>query len=137
MFWTEWGDKMIPEEGNTLIQKIASELKPSLTFSLDGGMLDGLAAVRQAVYLVLNTERYDFLIFSWNYGIEMKNLIGREKEYVYPELRRSITEALLQDDRIKEVTNFEFSNKKEKIAVSFTVHSIFGDFSAEKEGIAG
>lgn len=126
---------MIPEEGNTLIQKIATESEPSHTFRLGGGMIDGLDAVRQAVYLVLNTERYDFLIFSWNYGIEMKNLIGREKEYVYPEARRRITEALMQDDRIKAVTNFQFSNKKGKIAVSFTVHCIFGDFSAEKEVI--
>ena len=64
MFWTEWGDKMVPEEGNALIQKIESGPEPSRTFSLSGGMIDGLEAVRQAVYLVLNTERYDFLIFS-------------------------------------------------------------------------
>ena len=126
---------MLPETNN--VHSITAGLEPSLTFSLSGGMIDGLAAVRQAVYLILNTERYDFLIFSWDYGIEMNSLIGREKEYVYPEVRRRITEALMQDDRIKEVTNFEFTNKKGKIAVSFTVHCIFGDFSAEKEVIAG
>ncbi len=108
-----------------------------MTFGLTGGKIDQIEAVKQAVYLILNTERYEFLIFSWNYGAEMKDLIGREKEYVCPEIKHRITEALTQDDRIREVTDFKFTKEKGKMIVSFMVHSIFGDFPGEKEVIAG
>lgn len=64
--------------------------------------------MKQTIYCILNTERFEHLIYSWNYGIELKNLIGESSTYVVPELQRVITEALLQDDRIEEVNNFNF-----------------------------
>ena len=45
---------------------------------------------------------------------------------------RRVKEALLQDDRIIEVDNFEFDfPKRGVVAVSFTVHTIFGDLEEE------
>lgn len=58
----------------------------------------------------MNTERYQYLIYSWNYGIELSDLYGQPIPYVYAEIQRRITEALLSDDRISNVTNFNFSN---------------------------
>ena len=75
--------------------------RPGKTFCLDGpGMIDGKEAVRQAIYLILNTERYAWLIHSWNYGVELHSLIGQDPDFCIPEIERCVREALLQDDRI-------------------------------------
>lgn len=97
------------------------------------GRADGIQAMRQAVYLILSVERYEWLIHSWNYGVELRDLYGQPVNYCIPEIERRITEALMQDDRIKGVENFEFSTDRGKITATFTVKTIFGDVPAEKE----
>lgn len=95
------------------------------------GVCDGLEAIKQAVYLILNTERYDYVIYSDNYGVELNDLIGEPIPYVLPELKRRIEEALTQDDRITSVDAFDFVINKDKVHCTFTVHSIFGNFENE------
>lgn len=98
------------------------------------GRTDGLEAVKQAVYKIIMTERYQYLMYSWNYGIELLDLIGEPVTYVCPELKRRITEALLCDDRIESVDHFTFDlPRKGVVHVAFTVHSVFGDVLAERE----
>src|SRR5690606_34663156 len=89
-------------------------------------------AMIQAIYLILNIERYDHLIYSWNYGIELKDLFGQPTFYVMAELERRITEALLADSRIMAVDNFEITREGKKVHAKFTVHTIFGDVEGEK-----
>ena len=96
------------------------------------GTIDQIQAVEQAVHLILNTERYQWLIFSWNYGVELKDLIGKDPEYCIPEIERRIREALLQDDRITAVENFQFELKKRQVLTTFTVISIFGNINVGK-----
>ena len=92
------------------------------------GKTDEREAVQQAVYKILNTERYTYPIYSWNYGIELVDLFGQPIPWVYPELERRITEALVWDDRITSVTEFEFDSVKNEVHASFTVNTIFGSF---------
>lgn len=92
------------------------------------GKTDEIDAVKQAVYKILNTERYTYPIYSWNYGIELVDLFGQPIPWVYPELERRITEALVWDDRINSVTDFEFENVKNEVHASFTVNTIFGSY---------
>ena len=112
--------------------------QPSHTFFLDidnnvsFGYTDGREAVKQAIYLVLETERYQHAIFSRNYGAELRDLIGQPIDYVLPELRRRITEALLQDTRIRQVEDFEFEVKKGVVTAAFTAMTVFGPIQFEK-----
>lgn len=92
------------------------------------GKTDELEAVQQAVYKILNTERYTYPIYSWNYGIELVDLFGQPIPWVYPELERRITEALVWDDRIDSVTDFEFENVKNEVRANFTVNTIYGSY---------
>ena len=97
------------------------------------GHCDDYEAMIQAVYKILNTERYEHIIYSWDYGIELYNLFGKPTDYVCLELQRRISEALLQDDRITSVTDFEFDTSIRKtVQVKFTVHTIYGDIESEK-----
>ena len=97
------------------------------------GFCDELEAMKQVVFKILNTERYQYIIYSWNYGIELLDLYGEPVTYVCPELERRITEALVQDDRIESVDSFVFDVlEKRTVKVTFTVHTIFGGIEAEK-----
>lgn len=130
---------MIPQVTQTALSEISFERYPSLTYALNletnriHGKTDGLEAVRQAVYLILCTERYQYLIYSWNYGAELAQLIGQPIALVLPEIERRVKEALTQDDRITAVDNFDFEVNRNKVHCSFTVHSIFGETQAETE----
>lgn len=92
-----------------------------------------LEAIRQAAILILSTERYEFNIYSNQFGAEFVDLFGESQPYAMSEIKRRITEALMQDDRITSVTNFEFTRTKRGIHVTFTVHADVGQFNAETE----
>lgn len=97
------------------------------------GFVDDLEALKQAVYKVLATEQYEYPIYSFNYGIAWKELIGEEQPYIRAEMKRMIQEALLRDDRVREVDGFEFSFQGDICQCSFHVSSIYGDIEIETE----
>jgi len=129
---------MIPAVNDDLQSDFEFEEEPSRTYKMNltestiAGYVDEREAMVQAIYLILNIERYEYLIYSWDYGIELTDLFGQPIPFVLPELKRRITEALLQDTRITGVDNFSFEVKKGKVHASFTVNTIFGDIDAEK-----
>lgn len=98
------------------------------------GTCDGLEAVKQAVFKILNTERYKYPIYSRNYGVELEHVFGKPLSYAVPEIERVIKEALIQDDRITDVKDFSFEfPRKDTVAVQFTVVSVFGSCKEMKE----
>lgn len=97
------------------------------------GFVDNVEALRQAIYKILSTEQFEYSIYSFNYGIAWKDLVGEEPPYVRAELKRMIQEALLQDDRVLEVDGFEFSFSGDACQCSFNVSSIYGDMKIETE----
>lgn len=131
---------MIPSATAFLEQDFEITEQPTHTYKMNlesnliRGYTDGQEAMKQAIYKILLTERYQYIMYSWNYGIETLDLYGEPVSYVCPELERRISEALLWDERIKSVTDFEFDiSKKGVVHVSFTAHTIFGDVQAERE----
>lgn len=97
------------------------------------GFVDGLEALKQAIYKVLNTERYEYPIYSFNYGIELESLIGKDRAYVQIELKRRIRECLLRDERITEVDDFRFTIAGDAMLCAFGVHSVYGVLELQKE----
>ncbi|KUF36720.1 MULTISPECIES: DUF2634 domain-containing protein [unclassified Lysinibacillus] len=131
---------MIPQVINDgLAFDFEEEIEPSNTFKINNeldrcyGTVDELEALKQAIFLMLNIERYNHLIYSWNTGFETNDLIGQPTVYVASEVKRRIQEALLQDDRITEVDTFEVTTNKNKVHIQYTAHTIFGEITAEKE----
>lgn len=130
---------MIPSTAFTE-QDFEIEEQSSKTYKMDiesnhiRGYTNGIEAVKQAVYKILNTERYQYIMYSWDYGTELLDLYGQPVSYVCPELERRITEALTWDDRIDDVSDFEFDTSVKGIVhVSFVVHTVYGNIEAEKE----
>ena len=110
---------------------------PSLTFRIRGGRiegeLDGLEAVHQSIALILTTERFQWSIFSSDYGVELEELIGeRRPAYVGADIERRITEALLEDDRVTEVKDFALAFEGEAARVTLTAVTDFGELPVER-----
>lgn len=97
------------------------------------GFIDNKEALQQAIYKLLNTEKYEYPVYGFDYGIEFQNLIGTDPVYVRIELKRRIKECLLRDDRIHSVDNFSFTNTDNIITCTFDVRSIFGNTTITKE----
>lgn len=97
------------------------------------GTVSEREAVAQACYKAINTERYRYVIYSWNYGIELKDLFGKPVSYVFAVLPDRIKDCLMQDDRVESVDSFQLSHDgKGSVLCKFIVHSIFGDIDMEK-----
>lgn len=128
---------MIPDSGTILKNDFKISEIPSKTYRIDSGCIagtaDGLEAVKQAVFCILNTERFDWEVYSWNYGMECKTLFGRNPGVVKSKLKKRITEALMQDDRITSIDAFSFSMYGRRMYVSFCVHTRFGIMEAGTE----
>lgn len=121
-------------------------LQPNKTYQMQieeeriqSTLSERLAAVEQAAYKILNTERYAHVIYSWNYGVELADLFGKPIPYVLSEIPRRVREALVQDDRINDVTDFDISyvrdnaqGRRGDVLVRFNVRSIYGDIAMEK-----
>lgn len=97
------------------------------------GYIDDINSVKQAVYLILNTERYKYPIYSWDYGVELMNLIGKPMDYIQADLPRRINDALLVDDRIVGTNDYKYEVNGNKLHVSFIVYTNVGDLEAEVE----
>lgn len=118
------------EEIETLLKREV----PTKTYYIDFekkriiGKVDGQEAMKQAILKILLTERYEFnKVYSNYYGVELKEMIGLLPFIVRVQLEPKITEALLCDDRIMSVVDFDITVKKKVVSVNFTVKTIFGD----------
>lgn len=108
----------------------------SRTYALDfdsgavGGIVDGKAAIQQAIRKAIMTARFRFPIYGYphTYGCELDDLIGQDVsiDLLRAEIPRVISEALLQDDRISDVYNFEIERKGDGLYVSFSVSTVEG-----------
>jgi hypothetical protein len=97
------------------------------------GYIDELESIKQAISLILSIERYEHIIYSWDYGVELLDLYGKPMSYVMSELPRRIEEALTVDDRIETVTDFEFEQHGKRLHVKFNVITAIGNIESEVE----
>lgn len=130
---------MIPGVNGILTTDLEIESFPSKSYMLHidsnriNGFCDKQDAVKQAIYKILNTERYQYIIYSWNYGIQLSDLYGEPVTYACSELERRIIDALSVDDRILSCDEFNFDiSQKGVVVVTFKVNTIYGDIDVKK-----
>lgn len=129
---------MIPN--STVVNLNNYEIQPSLTYKLDlenkriVGKVDNSDSVFQAIVKILSTDKYAWEIYDWNYGQEILKLVGKEFSYIKVRLPQIIQEALLQDDRIKDITDFTIEKvSSDSVHASFRIVTIFSTINYEME----
>lgn len=117
---------------------IASQ--PSRTWIIDrdtmqvAGMDEGLEAVRQAVEIALDVERFRWTIYSANFGSELDELVGQDEALITAEIPRLVEGALSQDDRVLQVEGYTFTRTgPDSMHVSFTVRTVYGNLIEEMQ----
>lgn len=130
---------MIPKF-NFVVSEIEDTVQSSKTYRIDSfngritRKIDELEAIKQAIFKILQTERFENVIYDASYGVELIGLIGKPKEFVKSDIERIIKEALSVDERILGIENFNIvDDVKENLKIEFKVNSIYGDIKLESE----
>ena len=126
---------MIP---NTSGMEIIQEVRPIVKdFCLHpetkqiGAFVDGKEGAHQAAWLILHTERFRHEIYSFDYGTQLEDLMGRGDGFLFSEIKRRVTEALLMDERLIDATNFEFLRQGSRVSVRFILHTRYDELEME------
>jgi len=91
------------------------------------GEVNGLEAVRNAVWHILNTERFTYGMNLPNEGIELRQFIGMPYSYFYAKIDQVVQDALYQDDRILDVRIFNKTQPQPRLAYcEVEVQSVYG-----------
>ena len=129
----------VPTGGLDLSGGVRFERQTSRTWYIDkesgriAGECAGLQAVRQAVGVILNVDRFRWQIYSPYSGVQWDGLIGQDPGYVASELQRRIWDALSADDRMTGISNFSYSVKREVLTATLTVSTVYGDVQTSVE----
>ncbi|MFD2671029.1 DUF2634 domain-containing protein [Marinicrinis sediminis] len=126
-------------ETNTNVKPTVSDLSPSQTYGFDfdrgtfTGRIQGMNAIRQWINKALLTARNRFLIYDDQYGSELEELLesNSSSSLIRMEIPRLIKEALIYDERIIEVRDFQLTEQPEGWLVSFTVETNAGVINEE------
>ena len=113
--------------------------QPSLSWNINKttnrieGTVDGQAAVRQAVEIILHVERFRWQIYKPYSGMEWEGLIGQDPAYVGAELQRRLVDALTVDDRVTGISNYKYTVDGNSLYATFTVDTVYGSFDESQE----
>ena len=128
-------DSILPEDLD--LDDVEVEDLPTNTFLVDNeqvaGMNDGLEAMRQAVEIILNVDRFDYQIYTSNFGVELDDLIGESSDYIESVFPGRIRDAFSIDDRILREENYTFTTVGDTMTITFDVVTVFGTFTQEVE----
>lgn len=96
------------------------------------GYVDKLDAIKQAIYHILSIERYAYLIYSNNYGVELEQYIGKDINYLQATIEQTLKEALTYDLRIKDVIVNEIKQINiNTVLINFTAITLYGNLILE------
>lgn len=122
----------LPRADIDLSQGVVFQDQPSLTWIADPvthrlrGRGDNYEAVRQAVEVIVNVERFHWQIYSPNFGIELDGLLGNDPGFVASELQRRLSDAFVPDSRILGIADFSYTVQDTVLTASVTVNTVFG-----------
>ncbi len=126
MFPFDIDEKNLEDSQNKVFKEYEINFK---TGQLTGRTVSGIEAIKVWVWLALKTARYRFQQFSWNYGSELEELIGKnyKKEYIESETKRMVTDCLRANRHIKGIKDFACNYSDGKITAAFTIITDYGE----------
>lgn len=123
----------LPQSTINISNGVVFQQSPTKTFYVNpvthqiSGMCDGYTAVKQAVEVILNVERFKWQIYSPYFGMQWEGLIGQSPGYVASELQRRMIDAFSMDSRITGITDFSYRVNGDRMAIDFIVQTVYGN----------
>ena len=95
----------------------------------DFKIVEGNDAIKVWAYKALLTPRYNYSIYSWDYGSELMDLVGKAytQSLTKEEAKRYIKEALLINPYILEVTVLDTSFGNGILSADIKIVTIYGE----------
>lgn len=92
-------------------------------------IISGKEAVLVWAWKALQTQRYRYEIYTWDYGCEMEDLIGQNftEELKQSEAARYIRECLLINPYITDVYDIKVTFKDENLAIECRIETVYGE----------
>jgi len=127
------------------LEGMGEETKPPREYGIDfntgqltGEIVEGKGAVKVWIWFALQTPRYRYYIYTWDYGNEFEDLIGQgyTGEYIEAEAQRMTEDCLLVNESIQGITEFSVSMAGDTLTISFTADTIYGDIEFHNQTIA-
>lgn len=99
------------------------------TMRMTGKIVEGRDAVEQWAQIALRTQRYEWIIYSEDFGEEYTELIGYSysQEYLDNEVERTITECLKENPYITGIADLVVEVENEHLHITFTMLTDFGE----------
>ena len=92
-------------------------------------VVTGLKALEVWIYKAILTDRFEYPIYSWDYGTELTDLIGQKfsKGLTESEAFRFIKEALMINPYINDVNNLGIAFDGDTVTIQISVTSVYGE----------
>lgn len=109
------------------------------TGQLTGKLVYGLEALKVWIFLCLMTQRYRYPVYSWDYGIDLEQYIGKtySADFVQTDSEDEIKEALTINDHIQDVQDFTVDRDDDSVKISCTVITDYGNVEVEDSNVRG
>ena len=93
--------------------------------------VSGIEALKVWITKILHTQLNRYQIYAGtSYGANIEDLVigkGYSTAFIQSELKREIETALLQNEDIEYVSDFVLTREKDKLDISFTVGTVYGE----------
>lgn len=114
-----------------LYKEVAWDFQKNIPLIENGDFkfVEGIEAIKTWVWKSLNTGRYKYIIYSWDYGSELDSLIGQAytPSYTTAETVRYIKEALLINPYINNIQIMGSTFKDGKLTADIKINTIYGE----------
>lgn len=119
-------------------EDLSLKIRTSKTWKLDhdkkrvtNEYIDELEATKQAVFMHLNIENRSTFIHTDGFGVKFQQFYGKDIELVKAKLPDVVKEALAWDERVLNVSDFEYEELDHNRILKFScqITSCFGDFT--------
>lgn len=129
-----FGDTIEEEQQNDtmpLYKEVAWDFTENIPILENGEykIVSGTEAVKTWAYKALKTERFRYLIYSFDYGTDLQNLIGKNytPSLTKAESIRYVEECLLVNPYIQNISDVEVNFDGTTLFITGVLHTIYGD----------
>ena len=126
-----YDESIVKDNTFPLYKEVAWDFKKDVPILENGDfkIVEGNEAIKVWVYKVLLVPRYQYSIYSWNYGSELMDLIGKAytPSLTKSEAKRYIEEALKINPYILEVNVIDTDFKDSTLSANVKIVTIYGE----------
>ena len=134
-FLQELSDTKMIKEDDSQVVKVPKEYGLDFqTGQLTGKIVEGLEAIKVWIWLCMHTERFRHAIYSADYGTSLEQYIGHmlSEEYINTDCESEISDALLINEYIESIEDFEAVRNSDSLNISFRVVTKFGSIEVDE-----